>query len=185
MNNSHQVKQSLKKKIEMAPIDSLKPYKKNSRSHSEAQIDKIVASITEFGFTNPILIDGNKQIIAGHGRVMAGKKMGLTEVPVISLDYLSEAQKRAYVIADNKIALDSDWDLGLLASELKAITDDGFDIELTGFSSDELSAMLNGPGFEPGSEDDQGQLDEKQFVFMLCPHCGEKFEKGQASVLKD
>lgn len=169
----------------MAPIDSLKPYKKNSRSHSESQIDKIVASITEFGFTNPILIDGNNQIIAGHGRVMAAKKMGLVEVPVIALDYLSEAQKRAYVIADNKLALDSEWDMGLLSSELQAITGGGFDLELTGFSSDELAVMLHTAEFDPGSEDDQGQLDEKQFVFMLCPHCGEKFEKGQASVLKD
>ena len=173
MNDTHQVKQSLKKKIEMAPIDSLKPYKKNSRSHSESQIDKIVASITEFGFTNPILIDGNKQIIAGHGRVLAGKKMGLTEVPVISLDYLSEAQKRAYVIADNKIALDSDWDFGLLASELQAITDDGFDIELTGFSTDELDSLMK--SLEPKeTKDTASELDLDSFDDFQheCPKCG-------------
>ena len=123
-------------------IDDLTPYAKNSRTHSTEQVDQIIASITEFGFTNPILIDENKLIIAGHGRIMAADLMGLEAVPCITLDGLTEAQKKAYVIADNKLALNAGWDMEGLKSELDALADLDFDLDLTGFDSDELTEMF-------------------------------------------
>lgn len=125
-------------KIEMIAIDDLKPYERNSRLHSEEQIKQIAASIREFGFTNAVLIDENNEIIAGHGRVSAAKLLEMQEVPTVRLSHLSDLQKRAYVIADNKIALGSTWNHELLQSELADLTDLGFDISLTGFESDSV-----------------------------------------------
>lgn len=104
-------------KIEQWAIDKLIPYARNSRTHSDAQVAQIAASIKEFGFTNPVLIDGEGGIIAGHGRVIAARKLGLSEVPCIRLEHLTEAQKRAYVIADNRLALNSGWDTEMLKVE--------------------------------------------------------------------
>jgi DNA modification methylase len=117
------------------------PYVNNSRTHSEAQVIQIASSIKEFGFTNPILTDGDNGIIAGHGRLMAAKKIGMEEVPTIELSHLSEAQKKAYIIADNKLALNSGWDDAMLAIELAELEDFGFDLELTGFSLEEIAAF--------------------------------------------
>ena len=122
----------------MVSIDGLKPYENNARTHNEEQVKKIVRSIEEFGFINPVLIDGNFGIIAGHGRVMAAKKMGMTEVPCLFVEDLTEAQKRAYIIADNKLALDAGWDEELLHFELAELQDMDFDITLTGFDVDAL-----------------------------------------------
>ena len=129
-------------KIENVSIDKLVPYARNSRTHSDAQVAQIAASIKEFGFTNPVLIDAGWGIIAGHGRVLAARKLGLSEVPCIRLEHLTEAQKRAYVITDNKLALNAGWDNELLALELGELGDLGFDLELTGFSDDELADLL-------------------------------------------
>jgi DNA modification methylase len=129
--------------IEHLPVEDLIPYAKNSRTHSPEQTAQIAASIREFGFTNPVLIGSDNDIIAGHGRVLAARKLGLVEVPCIRLGYLTDAQKRAYVIADNKLALNAGWDEELLKIELAGLRDDdGFDLGLTGFSEDELSAMF-------------------------------------------
>ena len=122
----------------MVSIDGLKPYENNARTHSEDQVKKIVRSIEEFGFINPVLIDGNYGIIAGHGRVMAAKKMGMTEVPCLFVEDLTEAQKRAYIIADNKLALDAGWDEHLLHIELVELQEMDFDITLTGFELDDI-----------------------------------------------
>ena len=122
----------------MVSIDGLKPYENNARTHSEEQVKKIVRSIEEFGFINPVLIDGDFGIIAGHGRVMAAKKMGMTEVPCLFVEDLTEAQKRAYIIADNKLALDAGWDEEMLQFELAELADMDFDITLTGFELDDL-----------------------------------------------
>lgn len=130
--------------VEILPIGDLVPYAKNSRTHSEAQIGQIVASIREFGFTNPVLIADDATIIAGHGRVLAAEAMGLSAVPCLRLSYLSEAQRRAYVIADNKLALNAGWDDELLRLELGALREGGFDIGLVGFSSGELDALFLG-----------------------------------------
>lgn len=125
--------------IKYKDINDLIPYVNNTRTHSEEQINQIASSIKEFGFTNPVLIDQNDGLIAGHGRVMGAKKLGLKEVPTITLDNLTEAQKKAYVIADNKIALNAGWDEELLKIELQQLNDLDFDLSLTGFSDEELA----------------------------------------------
>lgn len=132
--------------LQSRPIDDLIPYARNSRTHSEAQVAQIAASIREFGFTNPVLVDADNSIIAGHGRVLAARKLGLESVPVLVIDYMTEAQRRAYVIADNKLALNAGWDNELLALELGELRDAGFDLDLTGFDADELAALTLGDG---------------------------------------
>jgi DNA modification methylase len=123
-------------------IETLIPYANNSRTHDEAQIAQIAASIKEFGFRNPILVDGNG-IIAGHGRLLASRKLGLTKVPTIDCSDLTEVQKKAYIIADNKLALNAGWDMDLLKVEIEGLTELDFDIDLLGFNAEELDAMLN------------------------------------------
>ena len=127
--------------IEQVKIDKLIPYARNSRTHSDAQVAQIAASIKEFGFTNPVLIDETGSIIAGHGRVMAARKLAIADVPSIRLTHLTEAQKRAYIIADNKLALNSGWDDEMLAVELTDLKDMGFDLDLTGFTLSELAGV--------------------------------------------
>ncbi len=129
--------------IEQIEVSKLIPYAKNSRTHDDAQVAQIAASIKEFGWTNPILVDGDKGIIAGHGRLMAARKLGMDKVPVIELKDMTDAQKRAYVIADNKLALNAGWDNDFLTLELKDLEDEGFDLSLTGFDEKELDALLN------------------------------------------
>ena len=124
--------------ISTKKIDDLIPYVNNARTHSDEQILQIAASIKEFGFTNPILTDGENGIIAGHGRLMAAKKLGMEDVPTIELSHLSTAQKKAYILADNKLALNSGWDADLLALEFAELDELGFDLKLTGFSLEEL-----------------------------------------------
>ena len=130
--------------IRMRPMatESLTPYARNSRTHSEKQIKQIAASIKEFGFTNPILIDSDSGIIAGHGRVMAAQSMGIEEVPCIMLSHLTDRQKRAYVIADNKISDNAGWDADMLALELADLTEEEFDMSPVGFEENELKTIL-------------------------------------------
>jgi DNA modification methylase len=130
-------------KIETTPIEKLIPYARNSRTHSDQQVAQVAASIREFGFTNPVLIDSEDGIIAGHGRVMAARKLGLTEVPCIRLGHLTETQKRAYIIADNKLALNSGWDEEMLGLELADLREADFDLDLIGFDAGEIEAALN------------------------------------------
>ena len=141
-------------KIEQVKLDALIPYARNSRTHSENQVAQIAASIKEFGFTNPVLIDETGSIIAGHGRVMAARKLAITDVPSIRLTHLTEAQKKAYVIADNKLALNAGWDDEMLAVELTDLKDMGFDLDLTGFSTDEIEALLAPTGTEGLTDED-------------------------------
>lgn len=129
--------------IEQIGIEELLPYAKNSRTHSDEQTAQIAASIKEFGFTNPVLIDNENQIIAGHGRILAARKLKMKEVPCIRLGYLTETQKKAYVIADNKLGLNSGWDDELLALEIADLKDEDFDISLLGFSDDELANLAD------------------------------------------
>jgi ParB-like chromosome segregation protein Spo0J len=130
------------KHIEMWLIDKLIPFARNPRTHSDAQIAQIAASIVEFGFNNPILVDTKAGILAGHGRLLAARKLQLREVPVIVLDHLTDAQKRAYIIADNQLALNAGWDETLLAAELAALQQDDFDVSLIGFADEELARLL-------------------------------------------
>lgn len=125
-------------------VESLIPYARNSRTHSDEQVAQIAGSIKEFGFTNPILVDGEGGIIAGHGRVMAARKLGIESVPTIALAGLTESQKRAYIIADNRLPLNAGWDYEMLKIELQELDLGGFDIELLGFNDDELSSLMAG-----------------------------------------
>jgi hypothetical protein len=152
----------LPSRIEHWPLSRLHPYARNARTHSDEQVDKISSSILEFGFTNPILVDGQDGIIAGHGRLMAAKRLGLSEVPVIVLDHLTEAQRRAYVLADNRLALDAGWNEDMLAAELEFLRKADFDMDLTGFSMTEIDEFLAGfdgsgsnrPTGDDGEEED-------------------------------
>jgi ParB-like chromosome segregation protein Spo0J len=138
-----------KPEIESVSVEALIPYARNSRTHSDEQVAQIAASIREFGFTNPVLIGAENDIIAGHGRVLAARKLELKDVPCIRLGHLTETQKRAYVIADNKLALNAGWDEELLAIELSSLREVGFDLGLVGFNAEQIEAALNPP--EPES----------------------------------
>ena len=129
-------------KLQRVSVETLIPYAKNARTHSEEQVAQIAGSIREFGFNNPVLVDKDHTIIAGHGRVLAARKLGLTDLPVIVLDHLTESQRKAYVLADNRIALNSGWDTSMLSVELQDLKDD-IDLSLLGFDPDELDALLN------------------------------------------
>ncbi|HAI4068313.1 TPA: ParB N-terminal domain-containing protein [Escherichia coli] len=139
-------------KIEYLPVGKLLRYAKNSRTHSDKQVEQLVNSIREFGFTNPVLIDEKNELIAGHGRLAAAEILEMDKVPAIRLSNLSEKQKKAYRIADNKLALNAGWDMQLLAEEVKELMDDDFDIDLLGFNDAELDEMLSDE--QPQEEDD-------------------------------
>jgi DNA modification methylase len=128
--------------IKEVEVSALIPYAKNSRTHDDAQVAQIAASIKEFGWTNPILVDGDKGVIAGHGRLLAARKLGMAKVPTIELKDMTEAQKKAYVIADNKLALNAGWDTNFLSLELQELKDQDFDLTLLGFDDKELDALL-------------------------------------------
>ncbi len=129
--------------IQAVPVANLRPFARNARTHSKKQVKQIAASIERFGFTNPVLISDDHEIIAGHGRVEAAKLLGRTSVPTLRLSHLSEAQRRAYVIADNKLALNAGWDREVLAIELQGLIDINFDVELTGFSLAEIDLVID------------------------------------------
>src|ERR1039458_968796 len=133
---------ALARRIEVWPVERLVPYARNARTHSPEQVAQIAASIVEFGFNAPILVDSRAGIVAGHGRLLAAQKLGLAEVPVVVLDHLSETQRRAYVIADNRLAMNAGWDDAVLADELREIKADGLDLALVGFSDEELDVLL-------------------------------------------
>lgn len=140
-------------KVEQWPIEKLVPYAKNSRTHSEEQVAQIAASIREWGFTTAVLVDESGSIIAGHGRVMAARKLGMASLPVMVAAGWTDAQKRAYVIADNKLALNAGWDNELLALELGELGDLGFDLDLVGFTDEEIAALMP-EQIEPGQTDE-------------------------------
>lgn len=160
-------------KIEQLTTDSLIPYARNARTHSDEQVAQIAGSIREFGFTNPVLIDKEGTIVAGHGRVMAARKLGLETVPCIRLGHLTPAQVRAYVIADNKLALNAGWDEEMLRSELDALKTEGFEVGLTGFSEVEIANLLDAsqPEMEQPPEDFP-KSDESISTEHKCPSCG-------------
>jgi DNA modification methylase len=148
---------ALAERIELWPIDQLRPYERNPRTHSDEQVDQIAASMVEFGWTNPVLVDEQGGILAGHGRLLAARELGLAEVPVIRLEHLSEAQKRAYVIADNQLALQAGWNEELLSAELAWLRDERFDLDLIGFDASDLERLLavaDGESELDGSEDE-------------------------------
>jgi hypothetical protein len=153
-------------KITQKKVDSLIPYIKNSRTHSDAQVAQIAASIKEFGWTNPILVDKDNGIIAGHGRLLAARKLGYKEVPTIELADLTETQKRAYIIADNRLALNAGWDNEMLTIELNDLLADGFALELLGFDADELEKLLDDAKEEQNGIAEKGNLSDR---FLIPP----------------
>jgi DNA modification methylase len=180
------------RRIELWPLERLVPYARNARTHSADQVAQIAASIAEFGFVNPILVDSCDGIVAGHGRLLAARKLSLAEVPVIVLDHLSETQRRAYVLADNRLALSAGWDDELLASELAALDGDGFDLGLIGFSEQELAALLAETDESPAEPDKEEvplppakAVTQPGDLWLIGPHrvlCGDC--RDQAAVAK-
>ena len=163
-------------KVEHWDITKLVPYARNSRTHSDAQVAQIAASIKEWGWTTPVLVDEDGSIIAGHGRTLAAQRLKMTQVPVMVAKGWSDTKKRAYIIADNKLALNAGWDDELLKLELGDLNIAEFKMELLGFDANELNlAMGLGVDFQPGTEDDQGKLDE--LAPIICPSCGHEFHK--------
>jgi ParB-like chromosome segregation protein Spo0J len=157
-------------------VSDLIPYVNNSRTHSDEQTTQIASSISEFGFTNPVLIDENDNLIAGHGRLLAANKLGIEEVPAIILDGLTKAQKKAYVIADNQLALNSGWDLDTLRLEIEVLKELDFDVDLLGFDDSFLDVIAFDEDFDAGTEGDQGQLDKLDPKYVDCPHCKKTFD---------
>src|SRR5579884_3824654 len=131
--------------VETWPVEKLIPYARNARTHSDDQVAQIAASIAEFGWTNPILAGSDGIVIAGHARLLAARKLGMTEVPVIVLDHLSESQRRALILADNRLALNAGWDEEMLRVELAALEEDGFNLDMVGFTDQELEDWLREP----------------------------------------
>lgn len=135
------LEQEAKLQIHYRRVDDLIPYARNSRRHSDAQIAQIAASIREFGWTNPVLVDGDRGVIAGHGRVLAARRLGMSEVPCIELAGMTGAQKRTYIVADNKLALNAEWDVITLMGELETLTAENIDLTITGFSDEEIAEL--------------------------------------------
>jgi DNA modification methylase len=183
--------------IAIIPITSLKPWARNARTHSKKQIKQIAESITQFGFTNPVLIDHENTILAGHGRVAAARQLELTEVPCVRLEHMTQAQKRAYVLADNKLALNAGWDEELLAEELEAILgeDAGFDVSITGFSLAEVDSLIEGKGVEEDGDPADEVLPEEVLprcklgdIWQLGSHrliCGDALDPAVVDLLMD
>jgi DNA modification methylase len=146
--------------IEQGPLDRLLPYAANARTHPDEQVAQIAGSIAEFGFNVPCLVDERGVLVAGHGRLLAAQRLGLSQVPVIRLDHLTDAQARAYRIADNQIALNSGWDDALLSAEVARLKEDGVDLELLGFPEDELDRLLAGLDGEKGGNEDEDVVPE-------------------------
>jgi ParB family chromosome partitioning protein len=173
----------MKHKIETISIDDLIPYVNNARTHDEAQVAQIAASIKEFGFNNPILIDSKSGIIAGHGRLAAARKLGLKEVPAIRLDHLTDVQRKAYIIADNKLALNAGWDFELLRLELSELD---IDLDLIGFDEKELADILGNAeitGLPELPDGDKSVLE--QITFTLHREQAETIKNAMAIVKKD
>jgi ParB-like chromosome segregation protein Spo0J len=161
-------------KVERRKVADLVPYARNSRQHSDAQVAQIAASIREWGWTTPALIDPDGGIIAGHGRVMAAQQLGLDEIPCMVADGWTDAQKQAYVIADNQLALNASWDDEMLRVELSELDTLDFDLSLVGFTEGEMANIFFDGDFAPGDESDQGILDKSPNC--ICPNCGEEFD---------
>ena len=170
------------KKIEFVNIESLRLYSSNAKQHPDTQIELIKRSMKEFGWTVPVLVDGERGVIAGHGRIEAAKALGIEEVPVIFLDYLTPAQARAYRIADNKLTELGDWDEGLLVEEFKALREMNFDLELTGFDKLEVQSLLRKADNEAAPDHENFDTGDRQLLlveFETEDACAQLFEELQ------
>lgn len=147
--------------MKLVSIDKLIPYVNNARTHSPEQINKLRSSLREFGFVNPVIIDQNFNVVAGHGRLMAAREEGFTEVPCVLVDYLTEAQRKAYILADNRYAEDAGWDEEMLRVEIEALQEQAFDLSLTGFDTDELADLF--------ADDTEETKDDGEIPGGHCP----------------
>lgn len=166
------------KEMKLIPIDELIPYVNNARTHSPEQINKLRASLREFGFINPVIIDKDKNIIAGHGRVMAAREEGIQEVPCVLVDYLTEAQKKAYILADNRMALDAGWDEEILRVEIESLQGADFDVSLTGFDEDEIAHI-----FDEETEAKEDDFDVEELQKPVFSKSGDLWQLGKHRVL--
>lgn len=182
--------------MQMVKVSELIPYVNNARTHSQEQVNKLRSSLREFGFVNPVIIDQDKNVIAGHGRLMAAKEEGITEVPCVLVDYLTEAQKKAYILADNRSAQDAGWDEELLRLEIEALEGMDFDVSLTGFNEDEISDLFAGADTSDTQDDDFDLSDalekaafvEKGDVWVVGRHrlmCGDATSEEDVATLMD
>jgi ParB-like chromosome segregation protein Spo0J len=162
------------RQVKLVSIDSLKAYGKNARTHSEAQIAQIMDSLREFGWTNPVLISSKSVLIAGHARLEAARRLGMKEIPCIILDGLTDAQRRAYVIADNKLALNAGWNEDLLREEFLELKSMEFDMDLLGFDPEEMADITLGRDVNQ-PEYDESAADDVEMI--TCPECGKSFPK--------
>lgn len=172
------------KSQEMVLVDELIPYVNNAKVHSEAQVTKIASSIREFGFLNPVLIDKDKNVIAGHGRILAAKKLNMTEVPCVYIEGLTEAQRKAYILADNRLGELADWDMSLVNSELDILKEANFDIELTGFELDIEEPEAKDDDFEV--ELPEEPITKPGDIWVLGAHrvmCGDATKPENISIL--
>lgn len=179
--------------MQLVSIAKLVPYQNNARTHSPAQIQKLRSSLREFGFVNPVIIDRDYNVIAGHGRIAAAREEGITEVPCVFVDYLTEAQKKAYILADNRMAMDAGWDEDLLRVELEALEEMGFDLGITGFDEKELAELFPAEEAKEDDFDVDAELQKPTFtksgdVWTLGRHrlvCGDSTKKETYAVLMD
>ena len=182
--------------MQMVKVSELIPYVNNARTHSQEQVNKLRSSLREFGFVNPVIIDQDKNVIAGHGRLMAAKEEGITEVPCVLVDYLTDAQKKAYILADNRYAQDAGWDEELLRLEIEALEGMDFDVSLTGFNEDEISDLFAGADTSDTQDDDFDLSDalekaafvEKGDVWVVGRHrlmCGDATSEEDVATLMD
>ena len=180
------------KEMQLVPIEKLVPYVNNARTHSPEQINKLRSSLREFGFINPVIIDRDYGVIAGHGRILAAKEEGIKEIPCVFADHLTEAQKKAYIIADNRMAMDAGWDEELLRVEIEALQAEAFDLSLTGFDEKELADLFQEDSeVEDDDFDVDGELKEPAVtqmgdVWTLGRHrlvCGDSTKEGTYEVL--
>ena len=161
-------------KIRQIPLADLVPYARNAKKHDPEQVAKIAGAIKEFGFTNPVLTDGENGILAGHGRVLAAQKLGLEKVPCIELGHLTPTQRKAYILTDNRLGeIGGGWDEEMLRLEFEELSGMDVDLDALGFGEDFLPPE---PDFQPGTEDDQGKLDELAPKNVKCPHCNQVFD---------
>ena len=179
--------------MQLISIAKLVPYQNNARTHSPAQIQKLRSSLREFGFVNPVIIDRDYNVIAGHGRIAAAREEGITEVPCVFADHLTDAQKKAYIIADNRMAMDAGWDEELLRVELEALTEMGFDLGMTGFDEKELASLFPADEAKEDDFDVEAELQKPTFtkpgdVWTLGRHrlvCGDSTKEETYTALMD
>ena len=169
------------KKLESVPVEALIPYARNARKHSDEQVAQLAASIREFGFNNPVLVDKENGIIAGHGRVLAARKLGLEAVPCLRLDHLTETQRKAYILADNRLAeLGGGWDEEMLGLELSDLRETDFDLNLAGFDAQTIERFLNPtePTVDHVPETSTEEINADSFQMECkCPRCGFEFDR--------